>query len=316
MMKIRLPHSSINIQHVKCILRKLTTTLVRGHSTNFTSGSSSVTPKQRELMARGLPKKQPLPGVKKIILVSSAKGGVGKSTTSVNVALALANHQNAPKVGILDADVFGPSIPKLMNLSGNPSLTDNDLMEPLVNYGVKCMSMGFLVEENEAIVWRGPMVMGALQKLTRHVDWSPLDYLIIDMPPGTGDTQLTITQMLDVNGAVIVTTPQDIALLDARRGIEMFRKVNIPILGIVQNMSHYICPNCQHVEHIFGHDGAKKLSDDFGTEILGNVPLDLQIREYSDKGYPIVLSQPKSSQSFVYKEISAKVIDKVHLLDS
>ena len=202
--------------------------------------------KQRELMARGLPKKQPLPGVKRIILVSSAKGGVGKSTTTVNLALAMMKHEQAPKVGILDADVFGPSIPKLMNLQGEPALNDENLMEPLVNYGIKCMSMGFLVNETDPIVWRGPMVMSSLQKLTRHVDWAPLDYLLIDMPPGTGDTQITITQLLPVDGAVIVTTPQDIALLDARRGIEMYRKVIIPILGLVQNMSHYVCPKCEH----------------------------------------------------------------------
>jgi len=294
---------------VKCLLRRRD--LCR-HASNFTVGSK-VTPKQRELMGRGLPKKEPLPGVKNIILISSAKGGVGKSTTTVNVALALANHEDTPKVGILDADVFGPSIPKLMNLSGNPALTHDNLMEPLINYGVKCMSMGFLVDEDEAIVWRGPMVMSALQKLTRNVAWSPLDYLLIDMPPGTGDTQLSITQLLPIKGAVIVTTPQDVALLDARRGIEMYRKVNIPILGIVQNMSHYTCPKCHHTEHIFGNNGAMKLSRDLDTEILGNIPLDLQICEYSDKGFPIVLSKPNSPQSSSYREISSTILSKITL---
>ena len=274
----------------------------------------NLTPRQKEIMARGLPKKLPINGVKKILLVSSAKGGVGKSTTTVNIALAMANHKQAPKVGILDADVFGPSIPKLMNLTGEPSLTEEKLMEPLINYGIKCMSMGFLVREGEAIVWRGPMVMSAIQKLTRNVDWSPLDYLLIDMPPGTGDTQLSISQLLPINGAIIVTTPQDIAISDARRGAEMFRKVNIPVLGLVQNMSHYICENCQHVAHIFGDNGAKKLSEELKTDVLGNVPLDLNIQQYADKGFPIVISQPESAQTSIYREIGDQILTKVPFL--
>merc|ERR1712034_119753 len=197
---------------------------------NHVIENSELSSRQKELMARGLPKKFPIPGVKKIVLISSAKGGVGKSTTTVNLALATAYHHTAPQVGILDADIFGPSIPKLMNLSGQPELSKDHLMRPLFNYGVKCMSMGFLVDERDAVVWRGPMVMSAIQKLTRQVDWSPLDYLFIDMPPGTGDTQLSISQTLPVDGALVVTTPQDIALLDARRGVEMFRKVDIPLI--------------------------------------------------------------------------------------
>jgi len=267
-----------------------------------------VTSRQKELMSRGLPRKSPIPGVKKIILISSAKGGVGKSTSTVNIALATARHHTSPKVGILDADVFGPSIPKLMNLSGNPALTDTNLMEPLINYGVKCMSMGFLVDENDAVVWRGPMVISAIQKLSRQVAWEPLDYLFIDMPPGTGDTQLSISQTLQVDGAVVVTTPQDIALLDARRGAEMFKKVDIPILGLVQNMSHFVCPKCQHVSHIFGQDGAVTLSKEIDIPLLGNVPLDVLIREYSDKGYPVVVSHPESLQSKAYQDICEKIL--------
>lgn len=267
-----------------------------------------LTTRQAELMSRGLPKKSPIPGVGKIILISSAKGGVGKSTTTVNIALAATRHHTAPRVGILDADVFGPSIPKLMRLNGNPVLTEDNLMEPLVNYGVKCMSMGFLVDEKDAIVWRGPMVMSAIQKLSRQVHWSPLDYLFVDMPPGTGDTQLSISQTLHVDGAVVVTTPQDIALLDARRGAEMFKKVHIPILGLVQNMSHHVCPSCGHVSHIFGEDGGVSLCEEMGIPLLGSVPLDLKIREHSDKGYPMVVAQPDSLQSNAYQDISDKIL--------
>jgi len=265
-------------------------------------------------MAKGLPKRQALPGVKKIVLVSSAKGGVGKSTTTVNIAMAMAtNNKQALSIGVLDADVFGPSIPKLLNLRGNPVVNDKNLMEPLRNYGIKCMSMGFLVNEEDAIVWRGPMVMSAIQRLTRQVDWAPLDYLFIDMPPGTGDVQLSISQLLPVDGAVIVTTPQDIALLDARRGVEMLNKVDIPVLGLVQNMSHFVCPKCEHVSHIFGNDGARKLSRDLNTEILADVPLDLAICEHADKGLPIVIAQPHTAMTSAYRQIADKILTKLPL---
>ncbi|XP_041710725.1 iron-sulfur protein NUBPL isoform X2 [Coregonus clupeaformis] len=201
-------------------------------------------------------------------------------------------------VGILDADVYGPSVPKLMNLMGNPELTDNNLMRPLMNFGIPCISMGFLVEDVAPIYWRGMMVMSAIEKLLRQVEendhsyWGPLDYLVIDMPPGTGDVQLSITQNIPIAGAVIVSTPQDIALLDARREAEMFKKVNVPVLGIVQNISVFQCPKCNHQTHIFGADGARSLADTLGVQVLGDIPLHLSIREMSDRGQPVVVSSP------------------------
>lgn len=274
-------------------------------------GPKGVTDHQRQLMARGLPKKLAIPGVKHILLVASGKGGVGKSTTTVNLAASLSRCRSNPRIGILDADIYGPSIPKMMNLSGNPELDDSNRMVPLTNYGIKCMSMGFLVEENVPIVWRGPMVMSAIERLTRQVAWGELDYLLVDMPPGTGDTQLTISQRLPVSAAVVVTTPQDIALLDARRGAEMFRKVDIPVLGLVQNMSSYACANCGHVEHIFGQDGAKKLASEIDVKLLGDVPLDLRIRETSDQGFPISLSSPESPQAESYMSIARQVLEGI-----
>ncbi|XP_042297035.1 iron-sulfur protein NUBPL isoform X3 [Sceloporus undulatus] len=251
--------------------------------------------KRSKIMARGLPKQTPIEGVKQVLVVASGKGGVGKSTTAVNIALALAANDSTKAVGLLDADVYGPSIPKMMNLKGSPEVTPKNLMRPLVNYGIACMSMGFLIEETAPIVWRGLMVMSAIEKLLRQVDWNHLDYLVIDMPPGTGDVQLSVSQNIPVAGAVIVSTPQDIALLDARRGTEMFRKVNVPVLGLVQNMSIFQCPKCKHETHIFGADGVKNLASDLGLDILGDVPLHVHIRETSDAGKPIVVSQPQSN---------------------
>ncbi|XP_072344483.1 iron-sulfur cluster transfer protein NUBPL isoform X2 [Scyliorhinus torazame] len=235
----------------------------------WSSGSSveSIQDRQKRLMARGLPKQKVIPGVKQVIVVASGKGGVGKSTTAVNLALGLAADNLV--VGLLDADVYGPSIPRMMNLRGNPELTDSNLMRPLVNFGIVCMSMGFLVEEAAPIVWRGLMVMSAIEKLVRQVDWGHLDYLVIDLPPGTGDVQLSISQNVPISGAVIVSTPQDIALLDAQRAAEMFRKVNVPVLGIVQNMSVFQCPKCKYETHIFGADGAKVLATQLGLDVLG-----------------------------------------------
>lgn len=262
-------------------------------------------------MSRGLPIKQRIPNVKRVILVSSAKGGVGKSTVSVNLALAL--QKLGKSTGILDVDIFGPSIPKLLNLSGEPRIADNGKLLPLSNYGLPSMSMGYLVAPENAVVWRGLMVMKALQQLLFEVDWPHLDYLVIDMPPGTGDTQLTISQQVKVDGAVIVSTPQDIALIDAVKGIAMFNKVNIPILGLVQNMSYFVCSNCNHVSHIFGNDGALREAEKHSVEVLGLIPLDPSICEHSDAGKPVVLNEEKLAQPYI--EIAKSILTKLELLN-
>ncbi|XP_028934998.1 iron-sulfur protein NUBPL isoform X1 [Ornithorhynchus anatinus] len=262
-------------------------------------------------MARGLPKQKPIEGVKQVLVVASGKGGVGKSTTAVNLALALTANNSSKTVGLLDADVYGPSIPRMMNLKGNPELTESNLMRPLLNYGIACMSMGFLVEETAPVIWRGLMVMSAVEKLMRQVDWGHLDYLVIDMPPGTGDVQLSISQNIPISGAVIVSTPQDIALMDAQKGAEMFRKVHVPVLGLVQNMSVFQCPKCKHKTHIFGADGARKLAKNLGLDVLGDIPLHLSIRETSDSGQPIVLSQPHSDEAKAYLRIASEVVRRL-----
>ncbi|XP_028576908.2 iron-sulfur cluster transfer protein NUBPL isoform X1 [Podarcis muralis] len=267
--------------------------------------------KRSKIMARGLPKQKPIQGVKQVLVVASGKGGVGKSTTAVNVALALAANDSTKAVGLLDADVYGPSIPKMMNLKGSPEVTPKNLMRPLVNYGIACMSIGFLVEETAPIVWRGPMVMSAIEKLLRQVDWHQLDYLVIDMPPGTGDVQLSISQNIPIAGAVMVSTPQDIALLDARKGTEMFKKVNVPVLGLVQNMSLFRCPKCKHETHIFGTDGVRNLACDLGLDVLGDIPLHVHIRETSDAGKPIVVSQPQSDVAQAYLKIAAEIVKRL-----
>ncbi|KAK1893885.1 Iron-sulfur protein NUBPL [Dissostichus eleginoides] len=251
--------------------------------------SKALQERQKQQMAKGLPKQKPITGVKQVVVVASGKGGVGKSTTAVNLALGLMANNPLKSVGLLDADVYGPSIPKLMNLTGNPELNDNNLMLPLTNYGVPCMSMGFLVDDVAPIVWRGLMVMSAIERLIRQVDWGSLDYLVVDMPPGTGDVHLSISQNIPIAGAVIVSTPQDIALLDARRGV----------LGLVQNMSVFQCPNCNHQTHIFGSDGARQLADTLGVQLLGDVPLHLNIRETSDRGQPVVVSCPDSPEVYI-----------------
>ncbi|GFT63044.1 iron-sulfur protein NUBPL [Nephila pilipes] len=253
-------------------------------------------------------RKFPIAGVKDVIIVASGKGGVGKSTTAVNLALAISANQQDKLVGLLDADVYGPSIPLMMNLNDQPELTKNNLMKPLVNYGIKCMSMGFLVDEKSPIVWRGPMVMSAVEKLFRQVVWGPLDYLIVDMPPGTGDTQLSIAQTVPVSGAVIVTTPQDIALLDAQKGAAMFQKVNIKVLGLVQNMNAFICPKCGEKSYIFGQEGAQKLASDIGVDVLADIPLNISIRESSDAGQPIVALQPEGELGLLYRNLAEKVV--------
>lgn len=258
-------------------------------------------------MSRGLPIKQRISGVNKVLLVSSAKGGVGKSTVSVNLALGLKSL--GKNVGILDADIFGPSIPRLLNLSGEPRMNDAGKLLPLSNYGIDSMSMGYLVPPENAVVWRGLMVMKALQQLLFEVQWSNLDYLVIDMPPGTGDTQLTISQQLKVDGAVIVSTPQDIALIDAVKGIAMFKKVGIPLLGLVQNMSYFVCPNCKHESHIFGSEGARREAEKHNLQVLGSIPLNEEICVQSDKGKPIVLSNPDIAKP--YLEIAQRVIQQL-----
>ncbi|MFD1625042.1 iron-sulfur cluster carrier protein ApbC [Azospirillum griseum] len=250
-----------------------------------------------------------VPGVKHIVAVASGKGGVGKSTTSVNLALALA--ANGRKVGLLDADIYGPSMPRMMGISGRPSSPDGKRLEPMENYGIKVMSMGFLVAEDTPMIWRGPMVMSALQQMLRDVNWGDLDVLVVDMPPGTGDAQLTMAQQVPLAGAVIVSTPQDIALLDARKGLNMFRRVDVPVLGIIENMSYFCCPNCGHRTDIFSHGGARKEADDLGMEFLGEIPLHLSIRETSDQGQPIVVSQPESEHAQSYRRIAARLWDKI-----
>ncbi|KAM7163931.1 iron-sulfur cluster transfer protein NUBPL isoform 1-T1 [Macrochelys suwanniensis] len=267
--------------------------------------------KRAQIMSRGLPKQKPIEGVRQVLVFASGKGGVGKSTTAVNVALALAAHDSTKAVGLLDADVYGPSIPKMMNLKGNPELSPKNLMRPLKNYGIACMSMGFLVEETAPVVWRGLMVMSAIEKLLRQVDWGQLDYLVIDMPPGTGDVQLSVSQNIPVTGAVIVSTPQDIALLDARKGAEMFRKVHVPVLGLVQNMSVFQCPKCKHETHIFGADGVRDLAKTLGLDVLGDIPLHVNIRETCDAGQPIVISQPQSDTAKAYLRIATEIVRRL-----
>ncbi len=252
---------------------------------------------------------QLLPGVKNIIAVASGKGGVGKSTTAVNLALALA--AEGATVGMLDADIYGPSQPMMLGLSGKPETRDGRTMQPLVNHGVQAMSIGFLVEGDQAMVWRGPMATQALDQLLRQTAWSDLDYLIVDMPPGTGDIQLTLSQRVPLTGAVIVTTPQDIALLDARKGIKMFEKVGVPILGIVENMAVHVCSNCGHVEHIFGAEGGKRLAAEYGMDYLGALPLDIRIREQADSGRPSVVAEPDGEVAGLYRAVAHAVAAKV-----
>jgi ATP-binding protein involved in chromosome partitioning len=248
-------------------------------------------------------------GIKNVIAIASGKGGVGKSSIAVNLALAL-SYEGA-NVGILDADIYGPSQPKMLGIAQKPNSKDGKSMDPLIAHGIQAMSIGFLVDQETPMVWRGPMVTSTLEQLLKETNWDDLDYLIIDLPPGTGDIQLTLAQKIPVTGAIIVTTPQDIALLDARRGLKMFEKVNIPILGIVENMSTHICSNCGHEEHIFGKDGGVKMCVDYNTELLGSLPLDINIRKDLDAGKPSIISNPDSQISEIYKSIARKSALKV-----
>ncbi|MFX1680832.1 iron-sulfur cluster carrier protein ApbC [Mitsuaria sp. CC2] len=252
---------------------------------------------------------QLLPGVKNIIAVASGKGGVGKSTTAANLALALS--AEGATVGLLDADIYGPSLPLMLGVSGRPESTDGQTMEPLESHGLQLMSIGFLVEDDQAMVWRGPMATQALEQLLRQTRWRDLDYLVIDMPPGTGDIQLTLSQRVPVSGSIIVTTPQDIALIDAKKGLKMFEKVGVPILGIVENMAIHICSNCGHAEHIFGSGGGQRMADQYSQELLGSLPLALSIREQADSGKPTVVAEPDGVHAQAYKQIARKVAVKL-----
>ena len=250
-----------------------------------------------------------LANVKNIIAVASGKGGVGKSTTAVNLALALA--AEGAQVGILDADIYGPSQPMMMGITGRPETSDGKTMEPMENHGLQVSSIGFMIDPDEPMVWRGPIVTQALQQLLEQTNWRDLDYLIVDMPPGTGDIQLTLSQKVPVTGAVIVTTPQDIALLDARKGLKMFEKVGIPILGIVENMSTHICSNCGHAEAIFGEGGGQKMCGEYGVDFLGALPLTMSIREQTDSGMPTVVADPDGKVAAIYRDIARKIAVKV-----
>ena len=250
-----------------------------------------------------------LPNVKNIVAVASGKGGVGKSTTAVNLALALASEGAA--VGILDADIYGPSLPMMLGIEGRPESPDGQSMNPMKGHGVEANSIGFLVDQDNPMVWRGPMATSALEQLLRQTRWGELDYLIVDMPPGTGDIQLTLAQRVPLTGAVIVTTPQDIALIDAKKGLKMFEKVGVPILGLVENMSIHICSNCGHAEHIFGEGGGERMAKEYGAELLGSLPLDIGIREQADGGHPSVVADPLSPIAESYRAIARKVAIRI-----
>ena len=266
-----------------------------------------------DLKAHGRPKPQgpqKIPGVKHIVAIASGKGGVGKSTVSANLATALA--AEGRKVGLLDADVFGPSQPRMMGISGKPASPDGKTILPLRNHGVTMMSIGLMTPEDQAIIWRGPMLMGALQQMLNQVQWGELDILLVDLPPGTGDVQMTLAQKAELEGALIVSTPQDVALLDARKGIDMFRKLGTPILGMIENMSTHICSNCGHEEHIFGHGGVAAEAEKLNVPLLAEIPLHLDIRMAADGGAPIVVSAPDSSQARAFRDLARKLIDSGH----
>jgi ATP-binding protein involved in chromosome partitioning len=250
-----------------------------------------------------------MPNVRNIVAISSGKGGVGKSTVAANLALALS--AEGARVGMLDADIYGPSQPMMMGISGRPESVDGKTMEPLENHGVQVSSIGFLVDQDTPMVWRGPMVTNALQQLLTQTNWKDLDYLVVDMPPGTGDIQLTLAQQVPVTGAVIVTTPQDIALLDAMKGLKMFEKVGVPILGIVENMAVHVCTQCGHAEHIFGSGGAERMARDYQVEVLGSLPLDIRIREQTDSGTPTVVAEPDGPLALQYKAIARRLAIRI-----
>jgi ATP-binding protein involved in chromosome partitioning len=262
----------------------------------------------------GAPERQGPAGVKAVIAVASGKGGVGKSTVAVNLAIALA--RMGRKTGLLDADIYGPSVPRLLGLSGKPTSKDGKILEPMEAWGLKAMSIGSLIDEDQPMIWRGPMVMTALTQLIYDVAWAPLDVLVVDMPPGTGDAQLTLAQRVPLAGAVIVSTPQDIALIDARKGLAMFKKTHVPVFGIVENMSTFVCPNCGHESHIFGHGGARETAAKLGVDFLGEIPLDIAIRETSDDGTPITARDPMSPQAGAFMRLAEAVAAKLEAGDA
>lgn len=277
-------------------------------------GDRSTAPRPAPRQAQRAPAEQAapkpgVPGIKHIIAVASGKGGVGKSTTTANLALGMA--ANGMKVGVLDADIYGPSVPRLFNVSGRPESVSGRVLKPLEGYGIKVMSMGFMVEEETPMIWRGPMVISALTQMLREVAWGDLDVLMVDMPPGTGDAQLTMAQQVPLAGAVIVSTPQDLALIDARKGLNMFKRVDVPVLGIVENMSYFLCPDCGSRHDIFGHGGARAEAERLDVPFLGEIPLTMKIRETSDAGTPIVVSDPEGPMAAIYRDIASKVMSAI-----
>jgi ATP-binding protein involved in chromosome partitioning len=275
------------------------------------AGAASVTAKvSSRVVAHAVQRGVKLvPGIKNIIAIASGKGGVGKSTTAVNLALALS--AEGASVGVLDADIYGPSQPTMLGIAGRPESKDGKRIEPMEGHGLQASSIGFLIDVDTPMVWRGPMVTQALEQLLKDTNWRELDYLVVDLPPGTGDIQLTLAQKVPVTGAIIVTTPQDIALIDARKGLKMFEKVGIPILGIVENMSFHVCPKCGHESHIFGSGGAERMAKDYGTELLGQLPLDESIRSQADSGKPTVVSEPDGPIAAIYRKIARRAAVKI-----
>ncbi len=285
---------------VKGVFASLTADRPAGSAPSAPSPASPQRPR-----AAHQPKNQRIPGVQHVIAVASGKGGVGKSTTACNLALGL--KALGLKVGVLDADIYGPSMPKLFGIHGKPKLLENRILEPMEAYGIELMSIGFLVEEEAAMIWRGPMVMSAITQMLREVAWGDLDVLVVDMPPGTGDAQLTMAQATPLSGAVIVSTPQDLALIDARRGVSMFKRVEIPILGIIENMATFVCPHCGQTSHIFGHGGARTEAERLGVPFLGEVPLNMTIRELSDAGRPVVATDPHGAHAKIYQDMAQQI---------
>ncbi len=304
------PEQAQNYEALRAVAEKTVAALdgVSSVSALLTAHSTKAPPPDLKGARKPAPKgPEKVPGVARILAVASGKGGVGKSTVSANLACALA--AEGRKVGLLDADVYGPSQPRMLGVSGRPASPDGKIIIPLRNHGVTMMSMGLMVNEDQAVVWRGPMLMGALQQMLMQVQWGELDVLIVDLPPGTGDVQMTLAQKTEVTGAVVVSTPQDVALLDARKGIDMFNQLGTPILGMIENMSTHICSNCGHEEHIFGHGGVAKEAEKLGVPLLAEIPLHLDIRSASDSGAPIVVSKPNSPQAGAFRALAKKLID-------